>query len=258
VKDELLQQALAGLSLGDLRTFDEIGSTNDEAIHWAEDGATDFSLVVADSQTHGRGRLDRRWITRPGSALAFSLVIRPQPGEAEMASLFSPLAGLAVSSALLVYGLKAEIKWPNDVLLNGKKVCGILVESAWLGSRLQSLVVGIGVNIAPDSVPPAEELLFPATSVEEVLGRPLERWGLLRAMLDQVIAWRRLLGTAEFFEAWQNRLAFHGQMVSVHSPGENGVEGRLIGIDTTGALCLQSATGEIFTVQAGDVHLRPV
>src|SRR5664279_6508775 len=113
-----LQSILTGLPLGGLRYFDSIGSTNDDALAWARAGAPDFSLVVADAQTAGRGRLLRRWITNPGSALAFSLVLRPSTQESECLPRFSPLGAVAVRQALAdLFGLPAEIKWPNDVLL---------------------------------------------------------------------------------------------------------------------------------------------
>ncbi|MEN4100610.1 MAG: biotin--[acetyl-CoA-carboxylase] ligase, partial [Anaerolineaceae bacterium] len=118
---------LAGLPVSELRYFDSIGSTNDEALRWAEQGAPDAALVVADTQTAGRGRMDRRWVTRPGVALAFSLALRPTPVEASALGLFSPLGALAVAAALREnYGLLAEVKWPNDVLLERRKCCGIL------------------------------------------------------------------------------------------------------------------------------------
>ena len=159
----------------DLRFFESIGSTNDEAMAWADAGAEDWSLVVADQQTQGRGRLGRHWVTNPGAALAFSLVLRPSREEMAFASLFSPLGGMGVASALEEIGLAALVKWPNDVLLNRRKVCGILGEAAWTGDRLNGMVLGIGVNVASESVPPAGELLFPATCVEAELGRPLDR-----------------------------------------------------------------------------------
>ena len=122
-----LQSILTGLPLGGLRYFDSIGSTNDEALAWARAGAPDYSLVVADTQTAGRGRLQRRWVTNPGAALAFSLVLWPAPQERQCLPRFSPLGAVAVRQALaVVFGLPAEIKWPNDVLLGRCKVAGVL------------------------------------------------------------------------------------------------------------------------------------
>ena len=171
-----LASELAGLALPAWRYCELVGSTNDFALAWGEAGAADGSLVVADEQTAGRGRLDRRWFTPPGAALAFSLVLRPNPAELTCVARFSPLGALAVQQALAVnLNLPAEIKWPNDVLVGRRKVCGILAESTWQGETLTALVLGIGVNITPAAVPPADQLLFPAGCIETALGKPVPR-----------------------------------------------------------------------------------
>ncbi len=250
---------LSGLPISALRYYETIPSTNDDALRWAEEGAPSGSLVVANEQTAGRGRLNRRWVTRPGSALAFSLLLRPSEEEAERLMLFSPLAALALRDTLAQrYGLGSQIKWPNDVLLSGRKVAGILVESAWLGSDLQCVVIGVGVNVAPPSVPPANELIFPATSVEDQLGRPVERVELLRGVLEGMFAWRPRLGSAEFYQTWGENLAYQGEWVTVQQPGQPALAGQVIGIATDGNLRLQTEEGRIISVAAGDVRLRPM
>src|SRR5215207_7881393 len=128
-----LRKALSKLSLGDVRYFDSIGSTNNEALAWATRGAKDLSLVIADEQTAGRGRLDRKWFTPKGTALAFSLFLRPTVDEKPHLTRIVGLAALAVAESLRTRGLAAQIKWPNDILLMGHKVSGILVESVWSG-----------------------------------------------------------------------------------------------------------------------------
>ena len=252
-----LREKLAGLGIPELRYFETIGSTNDEAMAWAEKGAPDFALGVADRQTHGRGRLGRHWVTNPGAALAFSVVFRPQPVEMAYVAQFSPLGGLGVASALESLGLAAQIKWPNDVLANRKKLCGILAEAVWSGAELRGLVLGIGVNVAPESVPPAAEVMFPATCVESELGRTVDRLALLRSILREIQAWRRGLGKNEFLAAWEAHLAFRGEMVKVDPPGAAPVLGRLVGVDAQGDLRLRQENGEDVLLAAGDVHLRP-
>src|SRR5215207_2733298 len=170
-----LKKILSSLPLGDIRYFDSIGSTNSEALAWATSGAHDLSLVIADEQTAGRGRLDRKWFTPKGTALALSLILRPTAEERPHLTRLTGLAALAITDALRTYGLISQIKWPNDVLLNGRKVAGILVESVWSGEDVDSLVIGIGMNVFKDAVPPADLLLFPATSLEESLGPAVER-----------------------------------------------------------------------------------
>jgi BirA family biotin operon repressor/biotin-[acetyl-CoA-carboxylase] ligase len=260
VNESTLRVALSGLPVPSVHYFAQIGSTNDQAQTLLEQGTPDGTLVVADAQTQGRGRLGRRWVTIPGAALAFSLALRPSLGEQENLVFFSPLAGLAVCRALTEeYGLPAEVKWPNDVLLNRRKVCGVLVEAVWSGSHLQGVVVGIGVNVTLSSVPPDHEVLFPATCVEQALGRPLEREALLAAILRQFLALRPSLGSAAFRQDWQSRLAFRGQEVRVDLPGAGEtLTGQVIGIDEQGNLRLQTPSGDEVCVTVGDVRLRPL
>src|SRR5690349_17443375 len=165
-----IKKSLAKLALGEIKYFDSIGSTNDEALAWAAADAPDLSLIIADEQTAGRGRLDRKWFTPRETALAFSLVFRPTEEEKPFLSRVVGLAALAVAQTLQKLGLAAQIKWPNDVLIAGRKVCGILIESVWSGEDVDCVVIGIGVNVLQGSVPPGESLLFPSTSLEDELG----------------------------------------------------------------------------------------
>jgi BirA family transcriptional regulator, biotin operon repressor / biotin---[acetyl-CoA-carboxylase] ligase len=257
--EQTLRSGLAGLSLPAIQYFDNLPSTNDLALAWADKGAPDFSLVVADSQSAGRGRLDRRWITVAGAALAFSLVLRPGAQETEHMALLSPLAGLAVSRAFeKLYNLHPIIKWPNDVLLSRKKVAGILAEAAWEGQKVNGVILGIGINVAPTAVPPAHELLFPATSVEEELGQPVDRIRLLRSVLEEVLIWRPTLGSTEFFQAWENRLAFRGEWVEASQSGNTALHGQVVRIDQDGNLILIDASGKEISITAGDIHLKSV
>lgn len=255
--EHLLRERLADLPIPAVRYFASIGSTNDEALAWAENGSPDGALVVADEQTRGRGRMERRWITRPGAALAFSLVLRPSREESRMAGLFSPLGAMAVSEALLTMGLPAEIKWPNDVLVGGGKVCGILAESVWQDQHIQAVVLGIGVNVAHDSLPPAEQLTFPATSLEDELGWGLDRIDLLAGILQGLVKWRSCLGHPQFFQVWEQRLAFRGEPVCVERAGGGELRGRLEGVSEDGSLRLRLADGREERVLAGEVSLRP-
>lgn len=259
----LLQAKLAALDLPGIRWFDTVGSTNDVALDWLASGAAEGCLVAADTQTSGRGRLGRRWITEPGSALAFSVVLKPSPEEAQRLALFSPLGALAVCRALEAgWGLRPEIKWPNDVLLNGRKVCGILVEAAWMGDALQGVVIGIGVNVTPDSVPPEEAVMYPAGCVEEAAGCPVDRAVLLREVLAALRSVRALLLEPAFFEEWDRRLAFKNERVALaydaqQPQGEDRAEGLLQGVGADGSLLLKLPSGETRAISVGDVHLRP-
>jgi BirA family biotin operon repressor/biotin-[acetyl-CoA-carboxylase] ligase len=253
---QTLRKYLSGLPVGELRWLDTTASTNLDAMDWAASGVADFSMVVADQQSQGRGRLGRKWITTAGSALAFSLIIRPTLSETTHLGLFSPLGALAVADALGDLGLAPAIKWPNDVLLKRKKACGILVEAVWTGQHLDALVLGIGINVASSSVPEPDHVFFAATCVEDELGEPLDRFVLLANVLRSLANWRMRLGAADFLAAWQNRLAFVGESVSVANGGGAPVEGLLLGIDADGSLRLEVGAGQIMTIQVGDVQLR--
>ncbi len=181
-----IKKSLSKLSLGDIKYFESIGSTNDEALAWAANDAPDLSMIIADEQTAGRGRLSRKWFTPKGTALAFSLILRPTADERPHLTRTVGLAALAVAESLRTRDLATQIKWPNDVLIVGRKVCGILIESVWSGEDVDCVVIGIGVNVLKGSVPPAEALLFPATSLEEELDYAPERLEILHDILATV------------------------------------------------------------------------
>ena len=252
-----LKKKLSSLPLGEIRYFDSTGSTNDLALAWATEGAPDLSLVLADEQTQGRGRAGRKWATPPRSALALSLILRPTSAETDIPSLLTGLGALALVDALKTFGLTAQIKWPNDVLLNGKKCAGILVESVWTGEALDASVLGMGVNVLASAVPPAVELLFPATSVEDELGHAVDRLDLLRELLAALLIWRKRMGSGEFVSAWEEALAYKGEPVSVGDGSGSSLEGRVAGLESDGSLRLQLEDGRIVAVHFGEMRLRP-
>ncbi len=253
-----IQIALAQLPLGGFRFFSSIGSTNDHALAWAREGAPDLSLVAADEQIAGRGRSGRKWFTPPGAALAFSLILRPTTAERIYPARITGLGALALVEVCDKLGIKAQIKWPNDVLLNERKVAGILVESVWMGADLEALVLGMGVNVRKASVPPADELVFPATCMEHELGNALDRTELLKDVLVAVLQWRRGLATDEFIRQWQSSLAFRGKQVQISRRDPSSpLMGSLAGLESDGSLRLL-VDGKLITVQVGEIHLRPV
>ena len=256
--EETLRSVLADLPLGGLRYFDQVGSTNDEALAWAAQGAPDFSLVVADEQTSGRGRQGRWWHTPPDAALAFSLVLAPSlAARKKNFPRLTALGALAVIEGLNhLTGLTGQIKWPNDVLLDGKKVAGILAESSWLGDSPQNFVLGIGINIAPEAVPPPNRISFPATSLETIFGQTVDRWALLRAVLQAVYSWRSAVHSPAFLTAWETSLAYRGAEVRIEQGGGS-FTGILHGLDSDGGLVLIGPDGALNSFAAGEVRLRP-
>jgi BirA family biotin operon repressor/biotin-[acetyl-CoA-carboxylase] ligase len=253
-----LNTALRGIALGGVRFFDTTGSSNDQALAWAASGAPDFSLVVADEQTNGRGRLGRNWFTPRGSALAFSLVLRPTAEERQFVGRFSGLGALALAQALAELDVDAEIKWPNDVLIRRKKVAGVLVETVWMGDEIDSLVLGMGVNVSPDSLPPADRLTFPATCLRAEGLPDLQRFALLKVLLRQLQALRAGLVGQEFLDRWQNFLAFRGEHVQIWQGAAPAITARLVGLELDGSLRVLTPAGVQRAVHFGEVHLRPV
>ena len=262
--EQTLRKALSNIPLGGLRYLEKTGSTNDVALAWAADGAPDLTLVVAGEQTAGRGRGSHGWFTAPGTSLAFSLIFRPLPAEEQVTPLFSALGALAVCEVLAVQGFHPEIKWPNDVLLSRKKVCGVLAESIWAGEKVDSLVLGIGLNITPEALPAPDQLDFPATCLEAELPFPrqdsgsLEQVILLQQIIQAVRYWRVLLTSSVFIHSWERHLAFRGEQVEIWTTGQASRKGQLDGLEQDGRLRLLTPQGRPFSVQFGEVHLRPV
>jgi BirA family biotin operon repressor/biotin-[acetyl-CoA-carboxylase] ligase len=214
----------------------EVDSTNARARDLAHAGAPHGTLVTAAAQHAGRGRQGRRWAAPPGRALIMSLVLRDPP----------PLVTLAAAVAVAdVCGERARIKWPNDVLLDGRKVCGILVEGRPMDGWA---VLGIGLNVAvrPEDLP--EELRERAT------GMGLEPDDIERVLADLLRALeRRLAEPAEtMLAAWRARDALRGRRIRW-----NGGEGTAAGIDDAGRLLVATATGTV-ALDAGEVHLAPL
>jgi len=258
MNERSLQTALAHLNIGGLRYFDSIGSTNDEALAWAADGARDFSIVAADEQTRGRGRLNRKWFTPKGSAIAMSLILRPAADLRPHLARTVGWAALAIVKACAELGLAARIKWPNDILLDAKKIAGVLVEAVWSGDDIDALVIGVGINVRKESVPPAAALQFPAASLEDALGKePPAREEFLARVLDAFIHWRARLRTDELIQAWNEALAFRGEQIQIHAGDETPSAGEALGVETDGSLRVRHADGKIVLVRVGDVSLRP-
>jgi BirA family transcriptional regulator, biotin operon repressor / biotin---[acetyl-CoA-carboxylase] ligase len=255
--EELLHY-LGGLHLGHpIYLFHTIGSTNDEAKRLADSGAPEGLLVIAEEQTAGRGRTGRTWITPLGQAIAISLILRPANLPADQATQLMMLAGLAVCQAVeQVTALQPELKWPNDVLLSGKKVAGLLLETALRGDQLDYAVLGLGLNV--NFAPPPEEVDFPATSLQAEARTKLDRQPLLRAILEQLEALYPLVGAPNqaLYRAWSARLALIGEPIVVRTT-EGDQTGLMEGVTPDGALLLKQPNGQMLKLLAGDVRLRP-
>ncbi len=252
-ESDKLSGYLEALHLGGWRFHEEIGSTNDSAQQWASEGAPDWSVVVADAQTNGRGRNGRQWITQPGAAIALSVIFRPAEIELQSVSRFTALGALGVVHALARIGLKAEIKWPNDVLLAGRKTAGVLVEGEWQGENPLAVIVGIGVNITPDAVPGDAEIRYPATSVETMLGKRVDRWGILSDVIRSMQKLRPLLSSDAIIEVWNQHLAFRDKWIMFKSAGQQAERMCVEGVTRDGRLSLTREDGEMIEAIAGEI-----
>ncbi len=241
-----------------LVALDEVDSTNDEAKRLVEAGAEEGTLVWARAQRRGRGRRGQRWASPLGN-LYFSLILRPERPPIEAAQL-SFVAALGLADALdALVPPRGEIafKWPNDVLLNGRKVAGILLESATTTpERLDWLVLGVGVNVA--SAP--ETAAFPATSLRAEGCAPATAGGVLEAFSRRFLArseaWRAH-GFAPVRKAWLERASGVGEEVTVRLESDVCC-GRFADLDGVGALIVELPGGGRRAVSAGDVYFGPL
>lgn len=236
--------------------YTSVRSTNDEAKMLAQQGAPEGTVVVAEVQTAGRGRLGREWLSPSHVNLLLSLIFRP-PLAPIQAQRLTMICSLAVADAIHdVAQIEAQIKWPNDLLLAGRKAGGILTELGLRGTLLDYVVVGLGlnVNLRKEQLPP--ELRLTATSVAEVLGRPIRREALLCTLLGQLERRYERLKAGEMpVSEWASRLATLGRWVRV-SDAEGAVEGQADAVDEDGALLLRLKDGSQRRILIGDVTLR--
>ena len=244
--------------------FPVIGSTNDVAARLAEGGAPEGTTVAAESQTAGRGRLGRTWFSPPGAGLYVSIVFRPDGGSeprpagarstAGLPAVLTLASGVALAEAIRdTTGLKAEIKWPNDLVFERRKIAGILAEASAQGSALEYVVLGFGVNVRPVTYPP--DVQQRATSIEAELGRPIDRGLLLAKALENLSECREAIrsgGIRGVLERWR-RLSPSAVGARVEWRAAGGrVAGTTAGLDEDGALLVECG-GRIERVVAGEV-----
>jgi BirA family biotin operon repressor/biotin-[acetyl-CoA-carboxylase] ligase len=250
---ESIQAGLATEKLGrNLVFLARTESTNTEARRLAESGAPEGTVVVADFQTAGKGRLGRRWEAPPGTSILMSLVLRPDL-EPQQAQRLTMICGLGVVDAIkATSGLDAALKWPNDVLVRGEKIGGILTELGLAGNGLEFAVVGVGlnVNMRPEVIP---NPLVPATSLSHILGRSVERAPVLCSFLKAVEQRYFALRSGYLpHEEWSALLATLGHTVRVRS-SHSEIRGLAEGVDENGALLVRLDDNTLTTVWAGDV-----
>ena len=239
-------------TLGQPSTYQAVtGSTNDDALAAARSGAPHGSLFIADEQTNGRGRRGHIWLAAPGESLLFSVLLRPTLALAQTSALTLAI-GLALRDAVApLISAAPHIKWPNDLLVEGKKLAGVLVESQLQGDQMQSVVVGVGLNVATREFPP--EIAATATSLALLGATPLERETLLADLLDAIatrLEGYEKTGVAGILAELNTADALRGKRVRV-----DGATGTGRGLDDQGRLLIEDDVGETHAILAGTVEL---
>ena len=238
-----------------LRAHDSIGSTNEDALQWADEGITTGAVVVAEHQTAGRGRWGRTWSSQPGRLLQFSIVLRPDLPPAD-AGLITTAIGVAVARGIeAATSILPNIKWPNDVTIDGRKVAGILVESRGR-SVIEIAVAGVGINVNWARAEMPEEIADVATSISEELGRSYSRAELLGSVLaeiEDVYSWRTSsTGRSRLIEEATARSVLLGEQVTIAFADGSTRDGIARRITQSGALELESAEG-VEEIHVGEV-----
>ena len=238
----------------EIRWFDQVDSTNAYVREQARFGAPEGLVAVADHQTEGRGRLGRRWESPPGANLLASVLLRPNIDPADLHLCTTVVALAAMDACRVVAGVGTLLKWPNDLLVDGAKVAGILAEAEFAGADLAAVVVGIGINVGWPGPPEAG-----GTSLEAATGSPVDRRVLLHALLAALSERRAGLeaaaGRRALADEGRRRCATLGQQVRVTLEGEE-ITGRAVAVDDAGHLVVETPTGSR-RLTAGDVvHLR--
>jgi BirA family biotin operon repressor/biotin-[acetyl-CoA-carboxylase] ligase len=234
--------------------FDAVSSTMDELDRLARAGASEGTAVISAQQEQGRGRAGRSWVTSSGSALLCSLLLRPNLMAREISSL--PLiAGLAIAEAIeQMSGRSCQLKWPNDIFLDGKKICGVLMQSRSIGDRVEFVNLGFGVNLNSA----VAEIPATATSLQIETGVPIQL-----AAFESTVFSQLSFRYTEFLRAdgrpslgdWTDRALFLGESVEIEQP-DSVLSGRFIGVSTDGALRLET-DGGIETVAIGELTRGP-
>jgi BirA family biotin operon repressor/biotin-[acetyl-CoA-carboxylase] ligase len=250
-----------------LLTYNTIDSTNTEALKQARLGADEGLCIVARQQTGGRGRHGRKWVSEKDSGLYFSIVLRPTL-KVEFLPLITLMTGVAVHDTLQELGLKPDIKWVNDVLVNEKKISGILAETTETNDDL-AVIVGIGINLTSKNFP--AEIAATATSIKDELeSSPPYKRGVAAASADGVVLPADLIeiltkylsyfysivqdDPAEIIYEWRKRSSYFTEKAVRVTLENETLTGTTDGLEPNGALRLKKADGSVVIVQAGDVE----
>lgn len=238
---EKIQSGLSNRIIGrKLGLFQEIDSTNQRAVELAKKGEKEGAVIIAETQSKGRGRMGRPWLSPPGG-MYLSLILRPKISP-EDSSLIVFLTAVAVAESLKAQSLSPTIKWPNDILIDSKKICGILTEMKIKEDKIDYLVVGIGININTDLSLLPQEIREKSTSLKEILKKDIDRNGFIKTLLISLEKWYLEFinkGKEKIFKEWRSYANIMGRRVRIDEPNRS-IEGRVVKIKENGALVLKA------------------
>ena len=250
-----IARGLQTQALGRRIIFHErIGSTNDAAKQLADANEAEGTVVIADEQTAGRGRLGRAWIAPPHSSILMSIILRPTLAPRQASRVMMAVALGACEAIRAETGLDAQIKWPNDLLVRGKKLAGILSESGIVGDKLEYVIAGIGVNVN-FSATAVTGIPSDATTIADELGTSFSRVRLVQALLTEIEKYYARIDE-DLRAEYCPRCVTLNQLVRSRTP-HGFIEGVAEGVNENGALLLRRADGVLMELLAGDVTLSP-
>jgi BirA family biotin operon repressor/biotin-[acetyl-CoA-carboxylase] ligase len=251
-KDQITDGLSTAIVGKKLFLFESIDSTNSCARALGDAGSPEGAVVAAEFQTNGRGRLGRAWVAEPGTSLLFSVLLRP-PITIEIAGLLTLYASAAIARAVEhSVGLNVECKWPNDLLVQGKKFCGILIENSFQQSGLSYSVIGAGINVNQPELPP--DIADRATSLSREAGKTLDREMIFQSVLTELDSMYASVRQGKFHAAvseWTQRCSMFGRAITVQEH-EGTVNGVALRLHQDGGLVITTDQGER-TIYAGDV-----
>jgi BirA family biotin operon repressor/biotin-[acetyl-CoA-carboxylase] ligase len=239
-----------------LLCFDKITSTNDLALELAMAGAEEGTVVIAETQTKGRGRMGRRWVSSSTRSITFSIVLRPKLHADEMSEI-TLSAAVGVAKTLEKWRLKPDIKWPNDLLISGKKVCGILTEMGHKKDKIGTVILGVGINLNQRPVDFPPELREKATSLYLASSKRINRKRFFQELLYQLETSYELVKERRFSKVlgeWKKRSMTIGRQVKV-TQGYRTFFAQVTDVDEKGALLLRTDAGMMERLTSGDVEL---
>jgi len=235
--------------------YRSIESTNDKAKILSSNGAPEGTLIVADEQTAGRGRFNRRWFTPQGGNLAVSFIFRSNLTTSDISQI-PILGGLATAYAIeYVCNISPKLKWPNDIWVDQAKIAGILIETSYNIEMPEWFILGIGINVncTPTEVTNPS---YGVSCLADIIGYKIDRVDLLQQLVHNVGLLYNKLGKCSITEEWEERMLWKGQHIEVVDSGNNPIEGIALGIATNGALLIQLSNGDRDRVYSGEIRLK--